>query len=116
MSNYAMTFAQKAQMMKRVGSADSSIKTPRSRTCFEELRENRVQGINLWMFHMKGLITKRAIQTKRNWIMYLCMVSNKRKCFSTCEKTPLMENAILMSTGHGSNLQCILCFFNTDLN
>ncbi len=31
------------------------------------------------MVQMKGLMTKRAIQTMRNWIMYLLMVSEKGK-------------------------------------
>ena len=34
------------------------------------------------MVQMKGLMTKRAIQTMRNWIMYLLMVSEKGKTTS----------------------------------
>ncbi|XP_059097129.1 phospholipid-transporting ATPase ABCA3-like [Tigriopus californicus] len=51
----------------------ASIESGHRKRTLPEKREDLVSGFKLWFLQMKGLITKRMIQTKRNWMMYLLM-------------------------------------------
>lgn len=61
----------KGKSVQRSASIESGHKVGK----LPEKREDLVSGFKLWLLQMKGLITKRIIQTKRNWMMYLLMVN-----------------------------------------
>lgn len=37
-------------------------------------RDKFASGPKLWLMQVKGLVTKRMLQTKANWVMYLLLV------------------------------------------
>eukprot|EP00095_Tigriopus_kingsejongensis_P007158 maker-scaffold285_size222332-snap-gene-1.18 protein:Tk07158 transcript:maker-scaffold285_size222332-snap-gene-1.18-mRNA-1 annotation:"hypothetical protein TcasGA2_TC002276" len=63
------TLNMQDKKLKRVASIESGYTADR----FRKPRNDLATGVKLWLLQMKGLLTKRVIQTKRNWIMYLIM-------------------------------------------